>query len=291
MHIGVVSFNTEYTIRPDRLAVALEDRGFESLWLPEHTHIPVPKEGDPDTGMPGMPGGGAFLEEEYRHISDPFTSLAAAATVTTKLLLGTSICLINQHHPINLAKSVTSLDRLSNGRFQFGIGAGWYEQEMLHHGVKLKERWPQLRERLDVIKTLWRDERAGVSGTNFTMSESWQYPKPLNPEGPPVHIGSMDTPFGREQVARVGDGWLPLTFDVERTARSVEDVKARMETHGRNPDQLEVSLFFLANKTHSQETIEQARNMGANRVILRLPAVEDAEVIKLLDTYAETMLS
>ena len=290
MNIGCVSFNTEYSIRPDRLALALEERGFESLWVTEHTHIPVPEDGDPATGMPAMPGGGGFLEEEYRHIGDPFVSLAAAAAVTETLLLGTSICLINQHHPINLAKSVATLDRLSDGRFQFGIGAGWYDQEMANHGVKVAERWSELRERLAMIKTLWRDERAAFQGANFTLSESWQYPKPLAPEGPAVHIGSMDTPFGREQVARSGDGWLPLTFDVERTARSVNDVRARMESHGRDPDTLQVSLFFLQNKVHSVDTIDQARAMGADRVILRLPAVEESKVLGLLDNYAESLL-
>ena len=288
MKVGCVSFNTEYTIRTDRLAVALEERGFESLWVTEHTHIPVPDEGDPVTGMPQMPGGG-FLEEEYRHISDPFTTLAAAAAVTDKLLLGTSICLINQHHPINLAKSVATLDRLSGGRFQFGIGAGWYSPEMAHHGIKFDERWHQLRERLDMVKTLWREERPGFTGSNFEISESWQYPKPLRPEGPPVHIGSMDTPFGREQVARVGDGWLPLTFDVERTAASIKDVKKRMQARARDPDALEVSLFFLQNEIHSRATIDQARTIGAHRVILRLPAIEEAKVLKVLDEYADSL--
>ena len=288
MKIGCVSFNTEYTMRADRLAIALEERGFESLWVTEHTHIPVPDEGDPITGMPKMPAGG-FLEEEYRHISDPFTTLAAAAAVTDKLLLGTSICLINQHHPINLAKSVATLDQLSDGRFQFGIGAGWYSPEMAHHGIKLDERWHQLRERLDMVKTLWREQRPTFKGSNFEISESWQYPKPLNPEGPSIHIGSVDTPFGREQVARIGDGWLPMTFDVARIAASVEDVKRRMQVHGRDPALLEVSLFFLKNEIQSRETIDQARVIGADRVILRLPAIEQSKVLKVLDDYADAL--
>lgn len=289
MKIGCVSFNTEYTIRADRLAVALEERGFESLWVPEHTHIPVPDEGDPTTGMPQMPGGG-FLEEEYRHISDPFTSLAAAASVTSTLMLGTSICLINQHHPINLAKTIATLDQLSEGRIQFGIGAGWYPQEMAHHGIELNKRWQQLRERLEVIKTLWSEERAAYEGPNVQLCESWQYPKPLSPEGPPVLIGSLDTPFGREQVARIGDGWLPLTFDIERTANSIDDVKERMQKHNRDPKSLEVSLFFLQNKVHSLDTVDQAHTIGADRVILRLPASGETEVLNLLDNYAHTLL-
>ena len=288
MKIGCVSFNTEYTMRADRLAMALEERGFESLWVPEHTHIPVPAEGHSITGMPRMPAGG-FLEEEYRHISDPFTSLAAAAAVTDRLLLGTSICLINQHHPINLAKTAATLDRLSEGRFQLGIGAGWYSPEMAHHGIKFDERWRQLHERLSAIKALWREEKPTIEGPNFAFSQSWQYPKPLRPEGPPIHVGSVDTPFGREQVARAGDGWLPIAFNVARTAESIEDVKRRMKNHGRDPDSLEVSLFFLKNEIQSRKTIEDARAIGTDRVILRLPAVEEKFVLKLLDRYADTL--
>ena len=288
MKIGFMSFNTEYTMRADRLAAALEERGFESLWLPEHTHIPVPENGDPDTGMPVMPDGG-YLPEDYRHMSDPLTSLAAAAAVTQNLVLGTCICLVNQHHPINLAKSVATLDRLAEGRFRFGVGAGWYEAEMAHHGIEFEERWPQLRERLDAVRTLWREERAIYQGRYVEIAESWQYPKPLQHEGPPVIVGSLDTPYGREQVARVGDGWLPLTFDVARTADSIEDVKRRMEGHGRDPQTLEVSLFFLANKTQSRQTIDQAREIGADRAILRLPVVEEAAVLKVLDDYAEVL--
>ena len=288
MKIGFMSFNTEYTMRADRLAVAIEQRGFESLWLPEHTHIPVPDQGDPETGMPTMPGGES-LSEEYRHISDPLTSLAAAAVATQKLVLGTCICLVNQHHPINLAKSVATLDRLAEGRFRFGVGAGWYAAEMAHHGIEFEERWPQLRERLDAIRALWCKERMVHEGRYVEIAECWQYPKPMNPKGPPVIVGSMDTAYGREQVARVGDGWLPLTFDVARSATSIEDVKRRMEAHGRDPQSLEVSLFFLEDKIQSRETIDQAREIGADRTILRLPVVEEPTLLKVLDDYSDIL--
>ena len=288
MKIGFMSFNTDYTMRVDRLAVAIEERGFESLWLPEHTHIPVPENGDPKTGMPPMPDG-RFLEEEYRHISDPLTSLAAAGAATKDLLLGTCICLVNQHHPINLAKSVATLDRLTEGRFRFGVGAGWYAAEMAQHGIEYEKRWPQLRERLDVMRTLWRDERVSYQGTFIDIAESWQFPKPLSPKGPPVIIGSLDTPSGREQVARIGDGWLPMTFDVARTAASIEDVKRRMVVHGRDPQALEVSLFFLANRIQTRQTIDEAREIGADRAILRLPVVDEVSILKVLDDYAEVV--
>lgn len=289
MKIGVFSFNTEYTMRADRLARAAEERGFESLWVPEHTHIPVPPPEyprDPETGMPLAGNGAFFLPEEYRHMADPFTTLAAAAAVTSRLRLGTCVCLANQHHPINLAKQVACLDRLSDGRFIFGIGAGWYEPEMRHHGVALETRWRELRERLAALRTLWREECAAFDGEFVRFGASWQYPKPLRPEGPPVVLGTLDTPFGRSQVAQHGDGWLPLTFDVAETARSIADVHARMRACGRNPDALEVSLFFLADEEQNAATLARARDTGAGRAILRLPVADDAGVLRALDRYA-----
>ena len=289
MQIGVFSFNTEYGMRADRLARAAEERGFESLWVPEHTHIPVPGPGyphHPDTGMPLAGNGEFYLPEEYRHMSDPFTTLAAAAAVTTRLRLGTCVCLINQHHPINLAKHVATLDHLSDGRYIFGIGAGWYEPEMAHHGVALKTRWRELRERLTAVRTLWGNERARFEGEFVRFAESWQYPKPLAPQGPPVTLGTLDTPFGRSQVARYGDGWLPLTFEVEQTERSIADIHAQMRELGRDPDTLEVSLFFLADEVQSAATVARARDTGATRAILRLPVTGDAGVLKVLDEYA-----
>jgi probable F420-dependent oxidoreductase len=292
MQLGVFSFNTEYMMRTDRLAAAAEERGFESLWVPEHTHIPVPRVGepsDPETGMPMSPAD-FFLPEEYRHMSDPFTALAGAAAVTKRLRLGTCICLINQHHPINLAKHVATLDQLSEGRFIFGIGAGWNVAEMGHHGVKFEERWHQLRERLRALRCLWTAARPSFSGSYVQFDECWQYPKPYAANGPPVVLGTMDSRFGRNQVARYGDGWLPLTFDVDQTKRSIADVHARMEAFGRDPDRLEVSLFFLADEVQSDETLSKARDTGAARAILRLPVAKESVVLKILDDYAGRVL-
>jgi probable F420-dependent oxidoreductase len=292
MHVGIFSFNTEYAMRADHLARAAEERGFESLWVPEHTHIPVPGPGepaDPATGMPLAGNGKFFLPEEYRHMSDPFTSLAAAAAVTTRLRLGTCVCLINQYHPITLAKQVATLDRLSDGRFIFGIGAGWNVVEMGHHGVEFDHRWPQLRERLSAMRTLWREERARFDGKFVQFSDSWQYPKPLLAEGPPVVLGTLDTPFGRGQVARHGDGWLPLTFDLDETLSSVADIHAQMKTLGRDPAKLEVSLFFLADEIQSAATLAKARDSGATRMILRLPVGDERVVLNALDEYARSI--
>lgn len=288
MRFGVFSFNTEYAMRIDKLAAAAEARGFDSLWVPEHTHIPVPRAdepSDPETGMPLSPAN-FFLPEEYRHMSDPFTALAAAAAVTTTLKLGTCVCLINQHHPINLAKQIATLDQISDGRFIFGIGSGWNVGEMAHHGVRFEQRWQQLRERLAALRCLWREERPSFAGEFVQFDPCWQYPKPVQAGGPPVVLGTMDTPFGRGQVARHGDGWLPLTFDIEETRRSIADVHERMRDCGRDPATLEVSLFFLNDETQTTATLDKARDTGVARAILRLPIGDERTTLAALDDYA-----
>lgn len=289
MKIALFSFNTEYMMRIDQLAIEAENRNFESLWVPEHTHIPVPKSpdpSDPETGMPLSPAN-FFLPEEYRHMADPFLGLAAAAAVTERIKLGTCVCLVNQHHPINLAKSISTLEILSNGRFIFGVGAGWNIAEMNHHGVSFKSRWRELRERLKAIKTIWENDVARFQGEFIDFEELWQFPKPINKEGPPIVFGTLDTLFGREQVARYADGWLPLTFNVEETKTSIELVKRRMEELGREPSALDVSLFFLEDQTLSDEQFEIAQTSGANRMILRLPLAEEKEMLKVLDLYSK----
>ncbi len=222
-------------------------------------------------------------------MSDPLTALAAAAAVTQRLRLGTCICLINQHHPINLAKQVSTLDRLSEGRLIFGIGAGWNVDEMGHHGVKFPDRWRQLRERLQALRCLWREERPKFDGEFVRFEECWQYPKPFAEGGPPVVLGTMNTPFGREQVARYGEGWLPLAFDVEETKRHIDEVHARMRELGRDPAGLDVSLFFLPDEIQSDGTLQRARDSGANRMILRLPVAEEDAVLRVLDDYARRL--
>ena len=191
------------------------------------------------------------------------------------------------HHPINLAKQVSTLDRLSNGRVIFGVGAGWNRGEMGHHGVQFDDRWKQVAERVDALKTIWREERPSFRGKFVQFEPFWQYPKPLQQPHPPIVLGTLDTPFGRSQVAKYGDGWLPLTFDVATTRNSIADVHARMRALGRDPDALEVSLFFLEDKLQSGDALKQARDTGAARSIMRLPAADETTVLRALDHYAQ----
>ena len=282
MNLGIFTFNTEDSIAPDRLARAVEERGFESLWVPEHTHIPVPVDGSDDVRDPA----GGILPIDYRHMADPFVSLAAAAAVTTRIKLGTGICLINQHHPITLAKQVATLDRLSNGRFIFGVGAGWNVGEMGHHGIAFDDRWRQTRERIDAMKVLWTQEKPSFDGQYVAFDKLWLYPKPLQQPHPPIVLGTLDTPFGRSQVAQHGDGWLPLTFNVNTTRKSIEDVRARMRDLGRDASRLDVSLFFLEDKEHPVATLRQAQETNPTRIILRIPTAGESAVLGLLDRYA-----
>ena len=284
MKLGVFGFNTEYTMRADRLARAVEERGLESLWLPEHTHIPAP----PD-GIVRMVDG-RELPHEYRHMSDPFLGLAAAAAVTTRILLGTSICLINQHHPISLAKRVATLDQLCGGRFVFGVGAGWNVAEMNNHGVAFEDRWRQLTERLDALKTLWRDERARFSGSFVRFDDVWLYPKPVQRPHPPVLLGTLDTPFGRGLVAKHADAWMPIAFDLDYTRNSLADVRARMRALGRDDSKLSISVLFLAEREQTQQTLAQTRDLGVERAILRLPVADEATVLRTLDRYSAIRL-
>ena len=162
MKLGVFSFNTEYSIRADELAVAAEERGFDSVWFPEHTHIPASRESP-------WPGRGE-LPREYIHMSDPFTSCAAAAVVTKKIKIGTSVCLVVEHDPIVLAKTVATVDRLSDGRFLFGVGAGWNREEMANHGTRFKDRWKVLEERVKAMTPICTEEEASVSGETDTAT-------------------------------------------------------------------------------------------------------------------------
>ncbi len=276
MALGLFSFNTEYSIRPDRLAKAAEDRGYESVWYPEHTHIPAERKTPFPSGDP--------LPREYAHMADPFSSSAAAAAVTSKILIGTAISLINQHDPITLAKQVATVDWISGGRFLFGVGAGWNVEEMNYHGVRFEARWPYLWEMLEAMQALWTQEEASYHGKYLNFERVWSWPKPVQRPHPPIILGVFDSKVGRARVARRAQGWIPISFDLERTGRSMADVRARMEANGRDPDQLTTSILYLPVET-SEDTVRQALECGADRVILRVPMEGEDAVLAFMDRF------
>src|SRR6266403_4355523 len=201
MHFGVVMFPTDYAMRVDDLARAVEARGFESLWFPEHTHIPVSRR-SPWPGGPTLP-------KEYWHTHDLFVALATAAAVTTTLKVGSGICLLVERDPITTAKEVASLDYLSRGRVLFGIGGGWNAEEMAHHGTDFDARWKVLRERVAAMQEIWTKDEAEYHGKFVNFDKLWSYPKPVQKPHPPILMGGAG-PHARQRAADFGGHWLPI---------------------------------------------------------------------------------
>src|SRR5881227_2821501 len=200
MLIGAAIFATDYAIRPDDLARELEQRGFESLWLPEHTHIPASRRSP-------YPAGGE-LPKEYSHTYDPFVALATVADATERIKLATGICLVIERDPITTAKEVASLDRLSEGRFLFGVGAGWNLEEMENHGTDPRRRFSLMRERIEAMKAIWTEDEASHHGELVDFDPIWSWPKPVQKPHPPVLVGGNGERV-LERVVAFGDEWMP----------------------------------------------------------------------------------
>lgn len=271
MDIGFFSYNTEYGIRADDLARELEARGFESLWVGEHTHIPASRE----TPFPG----GGDLPKPYYHMSDPFVTLAMAAAVTKKLKLGTGISLVVEHHPISLAKQVATLDHYSDGRFLFGIGGGWNKEEMENHGFPFNRRWKILRERIEAMKAIWTEEKAEYHGEFVDFDPVFAWPKPVQQPGPPVHVGGA-FPHGARRAVRYGDGWMPINPG-KALGEEIRGFHQMCRDGGR--EELPVSLFAAPGKP---ESLAVVRDAGVARAIFMLPPAGREEILPLLDRYA-----
>src|SRR5262249_5424425 len=274
MLFGVGMFCTDYAIRPDELAREAEDRGFESLWVPEHAHIPASRRSP-------WPGGGE-LPKEYWHTYDPFVALTAAAAVTSTIKIATGICLIIERDPITTAKEVASLDFLSGGRFIFGIGGGWNAEEMENHGTDFKKRWRLMRERILAMKEIWTKEEAEYHGEVVNFDPIWAYPKPRQEPHPPILMGGYG-PTTFDRVIEYCDGWMPIGFRLEGLKEKIAELKKKAENAGRNPESISVTVF--GPKPDKKELAELS-DLGIERVILMLPAAARDTVLPLLDQYA-----
>jgi probable F420-dependent oxidoreductase len=274
MELGALIFPTDLSIRPDALAVALEERGFESLWVTEHTHIPTSRR----TPWPGGPD----LPEEYRRTLDPFVALTAAAAVTSRLRLGTGICLVAQHDPIVLAKTTASLDLVSDGRLALGIGVGWNEEEMADHGVDPARRRAVAREKVLAMRELWTQEEASYDGEFVHVESCWSWPKPVQAPHPPILMGGAGGPVTFRHVVEYCDGWMPI-----HGRRAVLDklplLRRTAEEAGRDPDSIELGVFGLPG---DPAVIEDYRAAGFRRGILGVPPADEATVLSVLDGYA-----
>jgi probable F420-dependent oxidoreductase len=279
MNIGVFMFATDYAIRIDQLARECEARGFESLFVPEHTHIPTSRK----TPWPG----GAPLPEEYWHTFDPFVSLMAAAAATRKLKIGTGICLVIERDTIVMAKEVASLDTLSDGRFLFGIGAGWNREEMEHHGTDYKTRFSKMREQVLAMKEIWTRDEAEFHGKHVAFDPIWSWPKPAQKPHPPILLGGA-TPKTRERVVEFCDGWLPIGTDQKAVLDGIADLERLAEAKGRPRSTISVSVFGARPE---RETLEAYERGGVERVLLRLPSAPRDQILPLLDRYTELVVT
>ena len=274
MHLGIFSYNVEYGARPDELAHAAEERGFESFWVGEHTHIPAGRQ----TPYPG----GEPLPKPYYHMADPFVSLMAAAAATRTIKLGTGICLVVEHDPIVLAKSVATLDWLSGGRVLFGIGGGWNREEMEHHGTPFAKRWRVLRERVLAMKALWTQEEASFHGEFVNFERAISFPKPVQRPHPPILFGGA-TAQGRARVVEYCAGWIPIDVLLDDLPTAIADLRHKAEVAGRGLDTLSVSVFAF--QPPKADAVARLRDMGIERVTMVAPR-RLADALPFLDRMA-----
>ena len=277
MQYGAMMFSTDYSIRPDDLAKMLEDRGFESMWVPEHTHIPAGRQSP-------WPGGGD-LPKEYWHTYDPFVALTAAAAVTKTIKLGTGICLMIERDPITTAKEIASLDMISGGRFIFGVGGGWNAEEMEDHGINFKGRWRVLRENILAMKEIWTKDEAEFHGEYVNFDKMWAYPKPLQKPHPPILMGG-DGPTTFDRVVEYCDGWMPIGSRNSGGASLAEKIvllKRQASEAGRDPESLDITSFGVRPDSELVARLEEA---GVNRIIFTLPSEEQAQVTQIIDECA-----
>ncbi len=279
MNYGIMMFATDFAIHPAKMAKEVEDRGFDSLWFPEHTHIPASRESE-------APGGGD-LPEQYWHTHDLFVALTAAATATTKLKIATGICLIIERDPIITAKEVATLDMLSNGRFLFGIGGGWNAEEMANHGTEYKKRWKIMRERILAMKEIWTENEPEFHGEFVNFDKIWSYPKPTQKPHPPILLGG-DGPRTFERIVEYCDGWLPILLPSLDLDTKITELKYKAHASGRDPSEISVSCIIPAPLV-KDEMISKAKDLEVERVILGVPPGNEDSVLPLLDRLAKSI--
>jgi probable F420-dependent oxidoreductase len=277
MHIGVSIFATDTTIQPVALGRAIEERGFESLWLPEHSHIPVART-TPWGGAAGAPP----LPEMYWRTHDQFVALAAIAATTETLMLGTGITLVAQRDPIWLAKQVASLDVISNGRVIFGIGYGWNKEEIADHGIAYLERRAILREKVLAMKEIWTKDVAEYHGDHVDLEPSWSWPKPVQNPHPPIVLGGGAGPKTFGDIAEFCDGWMPIAGRHE-FATKLNDLHDAARSAGRDPESLTVGVFGARPDADVLRGLAQA---GVRRAVIPLASKSPDEVLANLDRYA-----
>ncbi|HQT77155.1 MAG TPA: LLM class F420-dependent oxidoreductase [Rhodopila sp.] len=277
MKIGAVMFFTADSMQPADLGPALEERGFESLWVPEHTHIPV------GLSTPFVNGGP--LPRPYYDIYDPFLALNTAAAVTRTLKIGTGIALVVQRDPIVTAKMVSSIDRLSQGRFLFGVGNGWNREEIENHGTAFATRNKLARERIEAMQAIWTQDEPSYDGEFVKFGPMNQWPKPVQAPYPPIIVGGA-FPHGAQRAIRYGDGWIPHAEKLERDGIGVviEKFRGMAAAAGRDPASLPVTIFRVPDDL---TRLRFCQEIGIDRVVFSLPAAPADTILPILDRWVQ----
>jgi len=278
MKFGVTMFPTDYAIAPHELAQEAEARGFESVWFPEHSHIPTSRK-SPWPGGPELP-------KWYYDTYDPFVAMGAAAVVTKTIKLGTGVCLVVQRDPIHTAKEVSTVDRLSNGRLLFGVGGGWNAEEMADHGTTdFKTRFKLVRERIEAMKEIWTRSKPKYAGDMVKFDEMMQWPKPVQKPHPPIIVGG-GFPQGARRAANYGDGWMPIGGRGGDVLGMIKPFHEMLKEKGRKPEDAPITLFGVG---MDGEAIKRARDAGVDRIVFGVPPEAKDKVLPVLDRGAAAM--
>lgn len=277
MKFGVSMFFTDYSMGPVELAKALEERGFESVWAPEHSHIPLSRT------SPFPPGGD--LPKKYYDVMDPFVTLPAAAAATKSLKVGTAICLVVQRDPIQTAKAVASLDQISGGRFLFGVGAGWNAEEMADHGTTdFKARFELMRERIEAMQAIWTKSKPEYAGKHVSFGPMMTWPKPVQKPHPPIIVGGA-FPYGARRAVAYGNGWLPHASrpSYGDIAEKLPEFRRMAKEAGRDPASIPVTIYGAP---EDADRLKRYRDEGVERAIYEVASAKADEVLPVLDRIA-----
>jgi probable F420-dependent oxidoreductase len=279
LKFGASMFFTDYSMPAGALGVAMEQRGFESIWAPEHSHIPLSRKSP-------FPGGGD-LPKRYYDAMDPFVTLTAAAAATSKLKVGTGVCLVAQRDPIQTAKLVASIDQVSNGRFLFGIGNSWNQDELEDHGVKFADRHKVARERVEAMKAIWTQSKPEYHGEFVNFDPMMTWPKPVQKPHPPVIVGGA-FPYSARRAIRYGDGWIPQATrgSYSEIGDLIPEFRKLAVEAGRKPEDIAITVWFPRREV---DLMKRYADLGVERVVFNLDSEAADKVVPALDEIAEFM--
>jgi len=279
LKFGASMFFTDYSVTPAELGRALEERGFESVWAPEHSHIPLSRK----TPFPG----GGDLPKKYYDAMDPFVTLTAAAVATRTLKVGTGVCLVAQRDPIQTAKLVASIDQISGGRFLFGIGNGWNQDEMEDHGTVFEIRHKLARERVEAMKEIWTKPVAEYHGEMVSFGPMMAWPKPVQKPHPPVIVGGA-FPYSARRAIRYGDGWIPQATrkGYNEIAELIPQFREMAKAAGRDPDSIEITVWFPRREA---DLMKRYQELGVSRIVFNLESDKADAVLPVMDEWAALM--